>query len=119
MELFITKKHTMDFQKTPYNNALLLLQFSAVLSGNLEFSDGFVRLNKINRQTNLISSPKPNPHPSNHRASLGNNNNGPTHLILLEVKNLSLTLKFFRHFLLKFRKNEEKTCHGNLRMSRP
>ena len=60
--------------------------FPPFLSGNLEFSDGFVRLNKINRQTNLISSPKPNPHPSNHRASLGNNNNGPTHLILLEVK---------------------------------
>ena len=53
--------------KKPHYNALLL-QFSAVLmSGNLEFSDSFVRLNKINRQTNLISSLKPNPHQSNHR----------------------------------------------------
>ena len=49
MELFITKKHTMDFQKTPYN--ALLLQFSAVFClVILEFSDSFVRL-KQNQQT--------------------------------------------------------------------
>ena len=50
MELFITKKHTMDFQKTPHYNALLL-QFSAVFClVILEFSDSFVRL-KQNQQT--------------------------------------------------------------------
>ena len=41
------------------------------------------------------------------------------HKYLMDYSSVNFHDKFFLHFLLKFRKNEEKTCHGNLRMSHP
>ena len=111
---YITKIHMFHLSKNSH-----IHNFSSALSFSSKFQYNEFFCNKLSSNSSYLhfnSKFDFFPH-----QTLGPNSPGPLtdDWKVTDDSSVNFHDKFFLHFLLKFRKNEEKTCHGNLWMSRP